>query len=641
MISRKPVQQFAGCVLFAAALLMINVSTVLGQSAELLDEEVRTPGLDVEVAAGWDGTADVSTAVSISALFNNVSRESVEGWVVLSDPWGNRETVIEEVYLAAGQKRRFSTIQSFSSWNRCVFSIRRRDGEVIFRTDLPISRGGSTYEGFSTALIVNDSTVTLNVVDTGVKFDDAQTEQPQNRGRYIAPQFQPHVSPRVGRPVRSLNVKTWQLPNHPAPLQRAAAIVFPDGVELLNINSGQWRALARYVCKGGNIFISPDMADVADELTTRSPLLPDPAIRIASFDVQRMGLGKIYTTSGSLFDGSPTADRAVSEEISRLTTDTPIDDLQLNYRYNRESGRADMNRLLVGSFFGLYAVLSGVGTLVIFRRPRRQVLTYVTAVVAGACVVAVGLGGTMRLSRGDVHWASIIKGGAGGTVEFGKLEVQSAGNRNSRLRINGPNPDLQVISRTRRYYYPNDDGQQNPPFTWQPSQTKDDADAYEVQFPITPWGLRKLRAVSYKSGIRTADAELTKQGNDWHFSMTNHLPFTLQNCTLYVSVVDENGDVWRTSQPLQNVGIDESRTAKFAQNAKHMHGNFRMPSSTATVTPQWIQRKRTIYAWITAQVFEPAQMNVSADSEFVSADSSHFYIQDLLPEQIHSSGSAR
>ena len=43
----------------------------------------------------------------------------------------------------------------------------------------------------------------------------------------------------TGRPVASLNMKTWQIPDHPAPLACVQGIVFPEASPAKNINKAQ------------------------------------------------------------------------------------------------------------------------------------------------------------------------------------------------------------------------------------------------------------------------------------------------------------------------------------------------------------------------------------------------------------------
>jgi hypothetical protein len=160
--------------------------------------------------------------------------------------------------------------------------------------------------------------------------------------------------------------------------------------------------------------------------------------------------------------------------------------------YNQGGGRADRNRFFVVGFFLLYTLFSGLVALTLVRANRRKVTVYLVTVVASACVLSVVLGGILRTSTGDVHWVTVTQAAAGGAVQIGKLDLHSAGSRNTRIAIRGGGrPDLQFTKRIRYYGYGRHDGNGYPPFSWQPNLAMTAEDVYQISDQRTDDSLGK------------------------------------------------------------------------------------------------------------------------------------------------------
>ena len=61
-----------------------------------------------------------------------------------------------------------------------------------------------------------------------------------------------------------------------------------------------------------------------------------------------------------------------------------------------------------------------------FRKSRRRVATYIGVVVLVTCVLSGLLGAMLRVSHGDLMWATVTQAGTGGVVQVGNIDVQSA-----------------------------------------------------------------------------------------------------------------------------------------------------------------------------------------------------------------------
>ena len=146
--------------------------------------------------------------------------------------------------------------------------------------------------------------------------------------------------------------------------------------------------------------------------------------------------------------------------------------------------------------------------LLLFRLSQRRIGAYTVIVVVGASVLSGLLGGLLRFSKGDLRWITVTQAGAGGVVQVGKIDVQSAGGRNTQVAINGEHADLQFIGRARRYYSWNRRQMVYSPFTWQPNLAMSEDDTYQINVPMTPWGRRQLHATAFKRELRRLDFEL-------------------------------------------------------------------------------------------------------------------------------------
>ena len=437
------------------------------------DERLTAPQLVIEATVGWDGTVDQSTPIPVSILISNHSDRIIAGRLALSDPvnmgirrrWGK---------LSSAPERRdvSSSIQAMSDWYECSATL--SNGEhVLWRRKLALTTGKQFVANVNFALFIDDSGRKLQL--PGALSDTTAISAKQSV-----------VAAEQGRPFQCLTVKTWQVPNHPGPLIVAQAMVFPEGAVDTDLNRVQWRAVAEWMCQGGTVFVYSKSREIIDRLKDSAPLREAAPEQSGECVVRRVGLGAMYLYPRPLFtsDGSEIRQQ-IAETIAKLTKNHISTLVDTGSLHRRRGGRADVNRILVVAFFGLYTILSGVVALLLFRLSRRRIGVYIVVVVVAASVLSGLLGGLLRFSQGDLRWLTVTQAGAGGVVQVGKIDVQSAGGRNTTVAINGGHADLQFIGRARRYYSWNRRQTGYAPFTWQPNLATSEDDTYQINVPMS------------------------------------------------------------------------------------------------------------------------------------------------------------
>jgi len=366
-------------------------------------------------------------------------------------------------------------------------------------------------------------------------------------------------------------VKPWQVPRHPGPLTVAQAIILSKELAVDDLNTVQWEAVAEWMCQGGTVFVHNASQPLIDQLIEAAPLDADQPVPSDRPAVRHVGLGGIHEYSQDLLssDGTETA-KQVAETIAKLPQFNSSSLVSSANVGHYQSGKADKNRIWVLSFFGCYTLFSGVISLLLFRLERRRIAIYISVVVIGASVLSGVLGGMLRVSQGDLRWVTVTQVGTGGAVQVGKIQVQSAGGRNTRVGVAGERSDLQRIEgnalRNNYSYYGYGRSPQSnySPFTWQPSLISNDANTYQINVPMTPWGTQLAQATAYAREMPRLECKLRFQpgaptndkanpGNDsesyrvddsyaglkmplgeFSLELVNHLPVDLRECYLII-----------------------------------------------------------------------------------------------------------
>jgi hypothetical protein len=462
------------------------------------EKKIDTAELVIEASAGWGGTVDQGRPVAVSFLLTNHSDQMIDGRLTLSDPTYGFEVDLGEVFVAPATSRRIASIQAMENWFECYATL-SGDGKVLWRRELPLNTGRPFLKNVNYALFVDDGGRALQLPGSAA---DPTTLGPSEL----------QVAGESGFPVECLTAKTWQVPNHPGPLMSVKAMIFREGADAEALNRLQWEAVAEWMCQGGTVFVHSRSREIIDRLKKFSPLAGDSPVQAGEFTIRHVGLGAIYEYSQPLVSSEGAETRNLIAEHIALLTGNPLSSLVGSgfLHHSRRGGQADRNRILVVGFFGIYTVLSGLVAIVLFRMSQRKIGIYTVVVVSGACVLSGLLGWVLRYSQGDVTWMTVTQSGAGGAVQVARVEVQSAGGRNTQVAVSGENVDLQFTGQTRRRYYWDARSPQGfPPFTWQPNQAKGQQDTYQVNVTMTPWGNRRLHATGFKRGFPRLDFGLT------------------------------------------------------------------------------------------------------------------------------------
>jgi hypothetical protein len=544
-----------------SALLLIATTTPSSRAqvptASQLSGHVDFAGLDIQAEAGWEDSVDASLAVPFSFLLTNNSVESLDGELFLVDTERKTQVSLGEVFLSPNSARRFSAVQSVRDWENCS-AVFRDDRRILWTRPLTL---------FGTPPLHGECNYLLYVDDGGrqLQFPKGGGESNSTGDAFVPPAAD-------GSPVVPLRVRTWQVPQHHGPLTLAQGIVVSESFKATQLNEAQWRAITNWMCLGGVIFLPASATDAIAQIEGSSPLPPQPGQPNEDGMEQRpCGAGSLRLYSGDLFDPDDTATPlALAHAASRLDRNVLLSHLDEHPVTIHDTYAADYTRWLVLMVFCGYGLMSGVGTLLMFRSSRRTLKTFVLTVVGVACLSAAVLGGVLRNSRGDLSWNSVTYGGPSGLVQLATVDVQSAGGRNTRVAVDGRNCDLQLLDagmptwvrhQTSSYYYYGGEQRRKtvtamPAFTWQANLLADPADSWQVSTPISPWGQRQLIASAMTPDVPpiqiTLDCRLPKNADpsnlafysvnmdepsepEFDARLTNNSPFDLIEAALLVS----------------------------------------------------------------------------------------------------------
>ncbi len=664
--------------LAAAMVLMLHFGAVSFAQATLDERDnADTQGLNIDAIAGWDNLVDRSSPVPVSFLLQNYSNRIIEGRLTLSDPANRTEIVIGEVTLAPNSTRRFATIRSFDDdWFEC-FAALKSGRDVLWRRELSIATG-SFEKNSNYALFIDESgrrplfkqpkpaAVTVPVVNPfGEELRVLSEEQ--------------------GRPVKNLSVTSWQLPDHPGPLMAVQSVIFPEATDARLITLQQWSALARWLCQGGHIFLHAESKAVFEELSKAAPLSYEATETNGSFRTTRIGLGTIHQYQQPMMGSAGAVVRdGMRSKIARLNK-TQMLMLADSIQYTPdETGQAQVTRVYVIGFFGLFTFLSGVMSLLLMRLSKRKMAVYFTSVIVGASVSAGVLGAWLRMSPGDLTWVSVTQVGAGGAVQIARVDVQSAGSRSNQVAVKGDSPDLQFVRRSRQqnFFYGRLPARRTLPFNWQPNLIVGEEDTYQIDVPINPWGRRKMFATGFVKDMPRLDFSLKFEpsahsdetqassnrvippSGQFRLSITNNLPagassdaWLVVGATRWSTADFRDNYGYYNPPPVAGAGntgrvVDiyhledvtlpppgESRTMEFPasfdyehyQQTLQLHAN----DDRIRLTFPEIERRGDASAWIIATL--NASPNLAIDeprTQFLPQGDAHILIQQIRPEDM-------
>lgn len=657
--------RFLLSVSLAIAVLLTYVSDASAQFGGDDRKPIELGGFDVEAALGWGDLVDPATPVPVSFLFSNYTNAEIDAELFLVDHQNGREVSLGNVFLSQDGRRRLSSVHAMTNWFEC-FAELRVGREVIWRRELPLNASNPYMFGVNYALVINDSGRAIDAPQDDKAMPAAVPDY------YYGTRQLPFVA-QSGRPVEYIQVKTWQVPTHPGPMLAAAAVIFPEGSSADDLNRGQWQAVADWMCQGGNVFVHNTSQKVLEQLRQSSHLSPAPPVQIEPFAVHRAGIGSILVYSGELFDSvGSNANKEIAAHIA-IQPDEHIGALVNTGTTHRwRGGQAEWNRILVVGFFVLYAFLSGFVGLLLFRRSRRFVAIYIGFVVAAACISAVLLGGFLRMSRGDLRMVTVTQAGPGGAVQVGKIEVQSAGARNTQVAAVGSHVDLQYVDDGERYSRYSRRVLPFHPFTFQKNLQKDADGRYQVDVPMPPWGRRRLQATAFSEDVAPIDISLryeparpgqTRGGppnGQLKLQLKNKLPYVLKECVLvfgYAGALPQKSDAeksaqaqlapWQLAQQpeirsdmylFQDLGAidpDETRDVSFPANFRSYANRweFQRGFSTGQIELPGIARENSTAAWLIARIEQSPIIQIDEDNtEFISDQHLHLFMQRVDPD---------
>ena len=171
------------------------------------------------------------------------------------------------------------------------------------------------------------------------------------------------VSGVSGREVRSLNAKSWQIPNHPAALASIQAIIYPEATPAKQLNRVQWRCLAEWVCEGGTFYFHTESKDVFAAITKESPLVFELSEGSETNTVRRIGLGELREYSATLFSSKGAEARQRLTDEIRLLAGSEIRDTVKEIYVNgprRSDGSATKSPIRGWPVWYLHAVYRSV-----------------------------------------------------------------------------------------------------------------------------------------------------------------------------------------------------------------------------------------------------------------------------------------
>jgi len=413
-----------------ACLVISNASAQQTGEPDSPTSDIDTGGLTIEAVAGWDDTVDTAVPVPLSFNISNYSGKDIDGVIHIFDPFSEQTTTLGQVFIGQGGTSRFSFIQDLSTWHDC-HTFLEANGHVLWRRQLPIATGSDLDADTSFVLFLDGQGRTVPL------------KNPKKAPAYFNDEGL-HLAPADGRPVRCLAAKPWQIPRHPGPLSPVQAIIIQDDETAKELNHIQWRAIAEWMCQGGTVFAPESSTEIPEQLFKASPLGNEPAIQLDGLTANRVGLGSLRVYSEDLLsDASSEFRDRLAGTIAKLDRSQLVPALAETNPWYSDGKNAARNRLRFLGFFAVYMLLSGIVPLVFYRMERRRIAILTVVIVGTATVMAGGLGAYLRNSEGDLNLVTVAEFGAGGAVEVAKINVQSAGGRDTEVVVHGNRADVQ------------------------------------------------------------------------------------------------------------------------------------------------------------------------------------------------------
>lgn len=666
---------------FVALCLVVMLTTVWMSDAAtaqmtLPSGDIDTPGLIIEAEAGWGSFVDRTYPVPVSFLLRNDTNQDIQGTLTLKDSFNGNEAILGDVVVSPGTSRRFSSIQALSQWYDCSATLVRGQ-KILWHRSLNLNTG-KTFTGVSNYVLFVDQNE--RKLDLPIDY--------QNMAAIMSAMSESAVPGLKGRPIRSLTAKSWQIPNHPGPLLAVQTIVFAEGITEKDLNAVQLKAVAQWICEGGLLFVDKQSRPVIERIIKSSPFSPDPAKESGALTVRRMGLGEIREYPRPLMTDEGSELRA---SIAMAAANWPRNQINsfhdLPTFQSNQHREADRYRTLIIMLFASYTLVTGGGALLLFRLNHKQIATFTMILVLITSVVAGAFGLSLRGSKGDLRWMTITQASSGGLIQVGGIEVQSTGNRSSRVTLLGDNVDQQYIGVAPNWYYSGNQIPNYSPFTWQANQLPTEEDAYQIIVPMSPFGRRRCHANAFQPTATPVEIDLKFHFNDTNAQATrkssgtapvgkftlklkNHLPFEIRDAFILIGVtatsphtpadrpnptgggvfwnryqintepVDGLSDLYHR-QPLPAMAGGSSYDLEFPSHfigPEHLPHHHAFWPYQSKLVPR-LSRVGTTRGWIIGKLSKSPIMAIDEDrTDFVPEKGTHLFVQELeiedLPEEL-------
>ena len=565
---------------------------------------VSTPGLAVSVTVGIDDLRSDRMPTPILAVFDNQSELVIDGvWEIEQVDSADHESALvffEPIQLAPPSTKVRRVCVTLA--NGRVAARLRHGRKVLWQAML----GAGTEQ-------VPDEMHVLGVDPRGrrpglSRLGRAPTNALQQVWTGVGCPMPPDASKTT---VRANAVRPFQLPENAPPLHQFQAIAISEDCGENDFTVHQFQALGDYLLRGGQLVLPAEGAELGARIVERLPsqvrkgLGPDwfgADAEGQAVQMRRVGAGRMLVLARghvSMF-GVLSSGKAARAEVVRLLAAHPRPSFPRHvtqgFTYNQQLSPNSVNAMLfVLAVFGVYALLTGPAVVLLRRARHRVVAVYVLSTVGLFCVVALSVGGIIRLRRGNQEWMTVTLLTPDGGLQEGLLTLASAGGDRYACTVTGRHLRAAPLHVT-----PLDDDITYWSYThmngiWKPIiggfhlTTPAVGPSEEIQeialnVPITPWGQRTVLASAFWPQGRAIPISVDLDSEDQLvFTVTNTLPVSLRSVRILVG--RWVGDVKMTNWPsAANFSMDVYWQYTLPTLARGASSGTKIPFASVTPT---------------------------------------------------------
>jgi hypothetical protein len=488
------------------------VSAAMQMPAQRIAGQQDYPGLDIQVSLGWEGLQSPNAPLAVSLLITNHSAAVLSGQVVLRIPQTGAILELGEVTVGPGSVRHFGSVAHLNEIEGCELRWEGTDGMLWARQLLLQDR---VFFETADRLLLFVEAGQRNLTFPPVSSARAKLAN-SNPGGDTAPT--PPVGAdssgawaERGSKLQVIRSQPWQLPVHPGPLTQLHTVLLSPLIRPEDLTDLQWNALAQWVALGGYVMVPAESTNILGKLQEQLPCKSAAATTEGILIVHRCGLGAIeaYPAADLGKDGTPVM-QAIADAAATRICRSLFETLRnaTLYRYSDGFSWAYMTASFVVALSGLYAVATAL-PIFMFRASRRWVVGWLVTVVIVGTVAAAVVGLVMRKSPADAVVTTVTEVGEGSLVQAAAVQLTSAGNRQSTLKIRGRQPEMQVNSAAtsmgsdwRSAWQTTEDGfMKVGRFSWAAfdlqKNIRSDLTSGSMPISLLPWRSRTITAVDF------------------------------------------------------------------------------------------------------------------------------------------------